>query len=140
MAARKAKTKAAPKPHIRKPIVDVINELKSWLPNYDHNQGYPLLLISILAGLPGGEYLEDVGYEPVKDLGWHELDQLARVLSAIENKEDVQAIVREVYESDDPEEVVGEPEAPPPPPQPSEHRHRRSPFSPRARRASRRGR
>ena len=104
MAARKAKTKAAPKPRIRKPIVAIINELKSWLPNYDHDQDYPQLLIRILAGLPGGERLEDMGYQPFL-IGWHEADQLGRVLEAIQDKQDVEDIVREVYESDDPEDV-----------------------------------
>ena len=43
----------------------------------------------ILASLPGGEYVEDVGFEPIVDLGWRELKLLARWLSAIEDAGDV---------------------------------------------------
>lgn len=78
----------------RKPIADLIGELQSWLPNYDHKaNGYPTLLWRILASAPGGERAEDMGYEPF-NLGWQELDQLGRVLVAIQDKRDVEDIVR----------------------------------------------
>jgi len=74
----------------RREIEDIIEELRSWLPNYDHGEDqYPTLLFRILAGLPGGDRLEDIGFEPFH-IGWHELDQLARVLDAIETKDDVE--------------------------------------------------
>ena len=66
----------------RKRIEDITAELQSWLPNYDRGDDeYPTLLLRVLASLPGGDRLEDLGYETF-NLGWHEADQLARVLDA----------------------------------------------------------
>jgi hypothetical protein len=77
----------------RKQIIDVIEELKSWLPNYDHGpKDYTTLLFRILASAPGGEELEDMGYETF-NLGWHEIEQLGRVLETIQDKSDVEDIV-----------------------------------------------
>jgi len=80
------------KPRGRKPIVKLIEELRSWLPNYDHSE-YPTVLFRFLASAPGGDELVDVGYEPIGNLGWQELDQLGRVLEAIQGKRDVEEIV-----------------------------------------------
>jgi hypothetical protein len=78
---------------VRQRIQDIIAELQSWLPNYDTGPlEYPSLLLRILASLPGGSELEDLGHEPW-NLGWHECDQLARVLDAIEDKRDVEDLV-----------------------------------------------
>jgi hypothetical protein len=78
----------------RKNIEALIDELKSWLPNYDHGEkDYPTVLYRILACAPGGEELEDMGYEPIGSLGWQELDQLGRVLVAIQDKGDVEDLV-----------------------------------------------
>lgn len=77
----------------RRVIEDLIAELDSWLPNYDHGPNdYPTLLFRVLAGLPGGDELEDVGYTPFV-LGWHEADQLGRVLDAIQDRRDVEDLV-----------------------------------------------
>jgi hypothetical protein len=78
---------------VRKQIRDIIAELRSWLPNYNRGElEYPTLLFRVLASLPGGDELEDIGYEPFV-LGWHEADQLARVLDAIQDKRDIQDLV-----------------------------------------------
>jgi hypothetical protein len=85
----------------RKRIEDIIAELQSWLPNFDHGPNdYPTLLFRILASLPGGDELEDLGYIPFV-IGWHELDQLARVLDAIETKADVEDLVEGLLAEDD---------------------------------------
>lgn len=87
----------------RKKIEDIIEELRSWLPNYDSRSpnDYPILLFRILASLPGGDDLEDMGYETFS-LGWHEADQLARVIDAIQDKQDVEDLVRGlVYEEEE---------------------------------------
>ena len=77
----------------RKPIADLIEELKSWLPNYGHGPAdYPTLLWRVLASIPGGDEAEDMGYEPFQ-LGWHEADQLGRVLVAIQDKRDVEDLI-----------------------------------------------
>ena len=96
----------------RKPIQALIEELQSWLPNYDHGPtDYPTLLWRILASLPGGDEAEDMGYEPFK-LGWHEADQLGRVLETIQDKQDVEDLVRGLLGEE--EEAVEEARRPPP--------------------------
>ena len=93
----------------RKPIAELISELRSWLPNYDHGpDDYPTILYRILATAPGGDELEDMGYEPIGNLGWHELDQLGRVLVAIQDKRDVEDLIRGLI-SEEEEEEVNEP-------------------------------
>jgi hypothetical protein len=85
----------------RKRIVDVTAELNSWLPNYDRGPDeYPTLLLRVLASLPGGDRLEDLGYEPF-NVGWHEADQLARVLDAIDTKSDVEDLVDGLLDEDE---------------------------------------
>jgi hypothetical protein len=103
----------------RKQIVDMIEELRSWLPNYDHEQEYPQLIFRTLATLPGGEKLEGMGYEPIDGMGWHEADQLGRMLEAIQDKRDVEDLVAGLIHEDG--EDVGE--------------ARRRPILPRARSA-----
>jgi hypothetical protein len=93
---------AAHKP--RKKIADIIAELQSWLPNYDRGEKeYPQLLFRILASLPGGDAMEDVGYETF-NLGWQEANQLADVLTAIEDKQDVEDICAALLHDDEDEE------------------------------------
>jgi len=97
----------------RKQIEAIIGELRSWLPNYDHGPAdYPTLLYRILASAPGGEELEDMGYEPF-NLGWQEIDQLGRVLEAIQDKRDVEDIVAGLIhdEEEEVEEARGEEES-----------------------------
>ena len=49
----------------RKNIQKLIEELRSWLPTYDSGpDSFPHTLYRILASLPGGDELEDMGYEP----------------------------------------------------------------------------
>jgi hypothetical protein len=87
----------------RKKVDDIIAELQSWLPNYDRGDDeYPMLLFRILASLPGGDRLEDLGYEPF-NLGWHEADQLARVIDAVEDKRDVEELVDGLLDDDEDE-------------------------------------
>ncbi len=93
---------------MRKPIADILAELQSWLPNYDRGEdSYPHTLFRLLASLPGGEELEDMGYEPFPGISWHEADQLGRVLEAIEGKLDVEHLVRGLL-ADEEEEAVEE--------------------------------
>ena len=83
----------AMKRHVRKPIQDMIGELRSWLPNYDHGPAdYPTLLWRILASAPGGDQAADMGYEPFQ-LGWQEISQLGEVLAAIQDKRDVEDLI-----------------------------------------------
>ena len=85
----------------RKRIVEIAAELRSWLPNYDEGDDeYPGLLLRILASLPGGDRLEDLGYDTF-NIGWHEADQLARVIDAIETKRDVEDLVDVLLDEDD---------------------------------------
>ena len=78
----------------RKPIADLIEELRSWLPNYDHGpDSFPNTFYRIIASLPGGDELEDMGYEALPGVGWHEADLLGRVLVEIQGKHDVEDLV-----------------------------------------------
>ena len=78
----------------RKKITDLIEELRSWLPNYDHGpDSFPHTLFRILVSLPGGDELEDMGYEPMPGIGWKEADLLGQVLEAIQDKSDVEDLV-----------------------------------------------
>ena len=53
-----------------------------------------------MASLPGGDALEDIGYEPF-DVSWHEVDQLARVIDAVEDKRDVEDVIDGLLDEDD---------------------------------------
>lgn len=89
----------------RKQIQELIEELRSWLPNFDHGPNdYPTLLWRILASVPGGDRAEDMGYEPF-NLGWHEFDQLGRVLVAVQDKRDVEDLIAGLLEEEEEEEV-----------------------------------
>jgi hypothetical protein len=91
----------------RKKITEMIAELRRWLPNYDHGaNSYPNIVFRLLASLPGGEELEDMSYEPIGGIGWHEADQLGRMLEAINSKDDVEALVAGLVREE--EEEVGE--------------------------------
>jgi hypothetical protein len=92
----------------RKEISELIDELNSWLPNYDarSDNDYPVLLFRILASLPGGERLEDMGYEPF-NLAWQEADQLGRVLMAVQGKWEVEELVEGLLQ-EEPEEELDE--------------------------------
>jgi hypothetical protein len=86
----------------RKRIVDIAGELESWLPNYNRGRAdYPTLLFRVLASLPGGERLEDLGFDPY-NISWHEIDQLARVLDAIQDKRDNSDLVDLLLDEDEP--------------------------------------
>jgi hypothetical protein len=92
----------------RKQIEAMIDELRSWLPNYDHGaKDYPTLLYRILASLPGGDELEDMGYETF-NIGWGEIEQLEHVLAAIQDKRDVEDLIAGLSHEEE-EEQVDEP-------------------------------
>ena len=89
----------------RKPIADMIGELRSWLPNYDHGPtDYPTLVWRLLASAPGGDQAEDMGYETF-NISWHEIDQLGRMLEAIQDKQDVEDLVAGLMSDEDPEDL-----------------------------------
>ncbi len=93
----------------RKEIQELIAELHSWLPNYDHGpDDYPTTLYRILASLPGGDDLEDMGYEPMGGIGWQEADQLGRILETIQSKRDVQDLISGLLEEEADEDDVEE--------------------------------
>jgi hypothetical protein len=88
----------------RKPIADLIGELQSWLPNYDHGpEDFPTLFWRILASIPGGDQAADMGYTPFS-LGWQEVSQLGHVLEAIQDKRDVEDLIQGLL-GDEEEEV-----------------------------------
>lgn len=89
----------------RKPIEDMIAELRSWLPNYDHGpKDYPTLLWRILASAPGGDEAEDMGYEAF-NISWHEIEQLGRMLEVIQDTGDVQDLIAGLMHDENEEEA-----------------------------------
>ncbi len=88
----------------RKPIQEMIDELKSWLPNYDHGpEDYPTLVWRLLASAPGGDQAEDMGYEPF-NISWQEIEQLGKLLEVIQDKRDVEDLVAGLLEDEEEEE------------------------------------
>lgn len=92
--ARKSTRMNAPKASLK--IRKSIDELRSALLNYDHREkdAFPVLIFRVLASLPGGDELEDMGYEPFNQMGWHEAELLGNMLEAIQDKRDVEDLVR----------------------------------------------
>ena len=106
----------------RKAIEEMIGELRSWLPNYDHGPtDYPTLVWRILASAPGGDAAEDMGYETF-NIAWHELDQLGRMIAAIQDTRDVEDLVAGLMADEDLEEARRRPRRGPPPPPASARR------------------
>jgi hypothetical protein len=89
----------------RKKIQDMIAELRSWLPNYDHGEKeYPTLVWRLLASMPGGDEAEDMGYEPF-NISWQEIAQLGDMLNAVQDKGDVEDLVAGLMSEEDPEDL-----------------------------------
>ena len=85
---------------IRDPKVrEAARELLSWL--QDESREYAELIFRMLASLPGGDRLEDLGSEPFDFLGWKELDMLGNLFHAIQNKDDVEQVVEAILAESD---------------------------------------
>ena len=80
--------------HVSKQLRDSVSELRSWLPNYDHGErSFPNMVLNVLAALPGGDVLSDMGYDKFEStLGWKEVELLGNMLNAIQNKTDVELL------------------------------------------------
>lgn len=83
----------------RKELVAVAEELKSWLPS--ESDGFRELFFRLLASLPGGEELEELGYEPFKPyLGWKEIELIANTFHVLDGPRDVEWLVKELLRED----------------------------------------
>jgi len=106
----------------RKPIQDLIEELRSWLPNYGHGPNeLPTVLWRMLASMPGGEQAEDMGYEPF-NLGWKEVELLGNTLNAVQDKRDVEDLIQGLIGDEEEDQVEERRHRTPPRP------HHRSPV------------
>lgn len=78
-------------------------ELRDWLPNMDREQidGIMSVVGGMLAPLPGGDEFEDLGYEPVEGIGWHEFQLVTDALQSIENSDDVEEAARILFEDEE---------------------------------------
>ena len=86
---------------VRKAIKELAEEMKSEFANYDRGPGeYPTVIMRLLASLPGGEELEDFGYEPF-NLGWREIEMITQVLDTIQDKDDVENLSRLLLEEEE---------------------------------------
>lgn len=73
----------------------LVDALVSWLPS--ETQEFNELFFRILASLPGGDYLEDIGYEPFP-IGWKEAELIAKTLSALQSSGDVAWLINRLIE------------------------------------------
>jgi hypothetical protein len=78
----------------RSELDEVLEELEVWLPS--ESEEFVELVARVLASLPGGEALEDMGYEPLL-LGWKEADLLGRLLVALQDSSDVERAVATLF-------------------------------------------
>jgi len=74
---------------------ELVNELVAWLPS--ETQEFNELFLRLLASLPGGDYLEDIGYEPFL-IGWKEAELIAKTLSALLSSGDVAWLINRLIE------------------------------------------
>lgn len=75
----------------REELDAIIEELETWLPS--ETEEFVELVMRILASLPGGEEVEDLGYRPLC-MGWKEVELLRGLLSVLNGPEDVQYVSR----------------------------------------------
>ena len=75
-------------------LQDVLAELEAWLPS--ETPEFVELVGRLLASLPGGEELEELGYEPLP-VGWKEAELLGRLLVALQDGADVREAVRVLF-------------------------------------------
>jgi hypothetical protein len=73
---------------------DVLEELEAWLPS--ESEEFVELVARILASLPGGEVMKDMGYKPFL-LGWKEADLLGRLLVSLEDSSNVARAVATLF-------------------------------------------
>lgn len=71
----------------------VLRELEAWWPSW--TEGMRALVLAILAALPGGEELLDLGVEP-ENVGWKEVEILGRLLSSLREASDVKRVVEAI--------------------------------------------
>ena len=75
-------------------VRDVADEVASWLPKCTPGEGsFAEVLCRLLASVPGGEELEDMGFAPFHGVGLHEFDLIARTMMAVQDKYDVETVV-----------------------------------------------
>lgn len=73
----------------------LFEELSAWLPSEPRE--FNELFLRLLASLPGGDYLEDIGYEPFP-IGWKEAELIAKTLLAIQSSGDVAWLINRLIE------------------------------------------
>ena len=85
-----------------KKVRDAVESLLDWMQNTSrqHNEG----VLRLIASFPGGEELEDMGYEPsIPQMGWREFQEIQEVMDVIEGKSDVEYLVERITRRDDDE-------------------------------------
>ena len=78
----------------KRKVKAAVDELMSWLPNYDWPQRAEIMEIigRVLASLPGGDEFEDIGYKPYSAIGWKEFEMIGNLFNAVDDKMDVQEV------------------------------------------------
>jgi hypothetical protein len=71
-----------------KRLQEIAGDLNSWLPS--ESKEFVEFFWRLLASVPGGEVVKDMGYEPLSEMiGWKELELITDTLDAIEDDQDV---------------------------------------------------
>ncbi len=81
-------------PAVRPEVAEAVRALEAWLPS--ETGEFRRLVASLLAALPGGEPLEEMGVEPAP-VGWKEVELLGDLLHAIQDSGDVGFAVQRLF-------------------------------------------
>lgn len=76
-------------------LQELYDELLAWLPS--ETEEFRELFFRLLTSLPGGEYLEDIGYEPFP-IGWKEAELIAKTLQNMQSTGDVAKLIHVLTE------------------------------------------
>ncbi|MBX6362012.1 MAG: hypothetical protein IRZ03_18300 [Acidobacterium ailaaui] len=76
---------------MRKQFKEMAENIKNWL--NDEPRETVDLFLHILAAMPGGEELQDLGFDQFQ-LGWTEVDLLEDMLKQIQTEKDVRDLIR----------------------------------------------
>lgn len=82
----------------RKELTEMVEELKTWLAS--ETPEFRELVLRALAALPGGEDLQDMGYEPLP-MGWKEAELLGKLLVTVQDASDVDYVVSSLLEEEE---------------------------------------
>ena len=81
-------------------LTKALNEMVSWWTS--ETREFRLLVVDLLSGLPGSDDLAEyfMVEESKHNCGWKEIDLIAKLFSAINNKEDVEKVSKRLLKEE----------------------------------------